>query len=291
MKTKDKIALVLCGGGSQGVAEIGFYQALIERGIKPDFIIGTSVGAINGAFIASGLNITQLKELWLEISRHKLYSLNPELLWKWSHASSLFKPTGLKQFLMDRLPVTSFEELSIPLTVVTTDLQKADSVYLERGSLLPALMASSAIPVYFPPQILNGDQLVDGAVANNIPIDKAHEKGASVIYCMLNVCRHQFKHSVTGLFDTIIRSSEVIQYQKLRADIDKIARDAELYLLDMCIDTQLTSVLDFSKTEMIMEEAYRFSKQSLDRGYGCTPLPVTNHHKISQKPSPDYVTA
>ena len=289
MRRKNKIALVLCGGGSQGVAEIGFYRALTEKGIKPDFIIGTSVGAINGAFIASGLDIDQIKELWLEISHQKLYRLNPELLWKWGNATSLFKPTGLKQFLMNYLPVKTFEELSIPLTVVATDLQKAEPVYLDKGPLLHALMASSAIPVYFPPQIMNGDQLVDGGITNNIPIDTAYGMGASAIYCMLNVCRHQFKRSVSGLFDTLIRSSEVSQYQKLRDDTDRTAPDAELYLLDMCINTQLTGVLDFSKTEIIMEEAYRFSKKALERGYGCVPLPLNSGHEIPQKIANSYL--
>src|SRR5699024_4702154 len=173
-----------------------------------------------------------------------------------------------------QLPVETFEELEIPLTVVATDLQEARSVYLEEGPLLPALMASSALPVYFPPQVMNGDQLVDGGITNNIPIDKAYEKGANTIYCMLSECRHQFSHSVNGLFNMIIRTAQVSQHQKLRNDIRRIADDTELFLLDLCITTRLTSVLDFSKTEMIIEEAYRFSKRALEQGYGCQPLPI-----------------
>jgi NTE family protein len=269
-----KTALVLCGGGAQGAAEIGFYQAMTELGIKPDFIVGSSVGALNGAFIASGIEIPDLKEIWTEISGRKLYRFNPELLWKWGDASSLFKPTGLKRFLKKRLPVKTFEELDIPLTVVATDLQEAISVYLEEGPLVPALMASTAIPVYFPPQAMNGDQLVDGGITNNIPIDRAYEKGADTIYCMLSECRHQFSHSVNGLFNMIIRTAQVSQHQKLRNDIRRIADDTELYLLDLCINTRLTSVLDFSKTEMIIEEAYRFAKRALEQGYGCVPLQI-----------------
>jgi NTE family protein len=269
-----KTALVLCGGGAQGAAEIGFYQAMVELGVRPDCIIGTSVGALNGAFIACGMDISRMKEIWADISGRKLYRLNPELLWKWGNASSLFKPTGLKRFLKKQLPIDTFEELEIPLTVVATDLQEARSVYLEEGPLLPALLASSAIPVYFPPQLMNGDQLVDGGITNNIPIDKAYEKGADTIYCMLSECRHQFSHSVNGLFNMIIRTAQVSQHQKLRNDIRRIADDTELYLLDLCITTRLTSVLDFSKTEMIIEEAYRFSKRALEQGYGCQPLPV-----------------
>jgi len=274
MQSKNNIALVLCGGGAQGAAEIGFYQAMTELGIEPDFIVGSSVGALNGAFIASGIEIPELKEIWMEISDQKLYRFNPELFWKWGNAASLFKPTGLKRFLKKRLPVKTFEELDIPLTVAATNLQKAKTVYLEEGPLLPALMASIALPVYFPPQVINGDQLVDGGITNNIPIDKAYEKNADTIYCMLSECRHQFSRSVHGLFNMIIRTALVKQHQKLRNDIQKITGDAELYLLDLCITTQLTGMLDFSKTEIIIEEAYRFSKRALEQGYGCAPLPI-----------------
>jgi NTE family protein len=158
--------------------------------------------------------------------------------------------------------------------VVATDLQEARSVYLEEGPLLPALLASSAIPVYFPPQVMNGDQLVDGGITNNIPIDKAYEKKAHTIYCMLSDCRHQFSNSVEGLYNMLIRTAQVSQHEKLRNDIQEIAANTELYLLDLCINTRLTSVLDFSKTEIIIEEAYRFSKRALEQGYGCQPLPV-----------------
>ena len=270
----EKTGLVLCGGGAQGAAEIGFYQAMVEHGVKPDFIIGTSIGAINGAFIASGLDISHLKELWKEISEQKLYRFNSELLWRWGNASSLFKPSGIKRFLKRNLPVDTFKELNIPLTVVATDLQKAGSVYLDNGSLLPALMASCAIPVYFPPQLMNGRQLVDGGITNNIPIDKAYDLGADAIYCMLSECRHQFSNSVEGLFNMVIRTAQVSQHQKLRNDIQEIAANTELYLLDLCINTHLTSVLDFSKTEMIIEEAYQFSRRALEQGYGCVPLPI-----------------
>jgi len=278
MSSAKNTALVLCGGGSQGAAEIGFYQALIERGIKPDHIVGTSVGAINGAFIASGMEIVQLKGLWKEISNRKLYRLNPELLWKWSKASSLFKPVGLKRFLRNRLPVHTFEELAIPLTAVATDLQKPGTVCLDTGPLLPALMASSALPVYFPPQVMNGSQLIDGGITDNIPVDVAYNLGADVIYCMLTECRCRFRNTISGLFEMLVRTIQVNQHQKLNYELRKMATDTDkeavLYVLDLCINTHLKGLLDFSKTEIIIEEAYLFSRRALEQGYGCFPLRV-----------------
>lgn len=274
MTSENTTALVLCGGGTQGAAEIGFYRALRERDIQPDFIVGTSVGAINGAFIASGFSDEELMQLWMDISQVNIYHWNYELLWKWGEATSLFKPTGLRQFLRERLPVDNFNQLEIPTTVVATDLQEASSVYLDEGPLLPVLMASCSLPVYFPPERIGGHQLVDGGLTNNIPVRKAYEMGADTIYCMLSECRHKLNTTVEGLFNMLVRSAQVNQYDRLRRDLRAIAEKADIYLLDLCITTKLTGFLDFSKTEMIIEEAYEFSKRALDQGYGCVPLPV-----------------
>lgn len=262
-------ALVLCGGGAQGAAEIGFYRALLDRGIQPDFIVGTSVGAINGAFIAAGLGPGELEELWKDIADVKLYGMNMELFWKWGKAASLFQPTGLRKILEARLPADTFEELDVPTTVVATSMQALSSVYLEEGPLVPALMASCAIPVYFPPRSIDGHQLIDGGITNNIPVKKADELGADSIYCLLSDCRSQLSGTVQGLFNTVIRSAQVSQYQKLRRDLKTIDDETDVTLLDLCISTQLTSMLDFSETEAIMEESYEFSKQALEEGYEC----------------------
>lgn len=265
MASTYKTALVLCGGGSQGAAEVGLYQAMLEQEIQPDFILGSSVGAINGAFMASGMSLGQLKELWLEISRRSLYRINPQILWKWRKAPGIFKPTGLKQFLNERLPVKSFEELPVPLTVVATDLQKAEPVYLESGPLLPALMASCAIPLYFPPQHYEGKQLVDGGVTNNVPINRAVHKGAGRIYGILCECMQDLEEPVEGFLQVFMRSMQVNLRQRIYHDLNKFDGQCSFHLIDLCINARLTHMLDFSKTEAIMEESYRHAKSILTR--------------------------
>jgi len=265
MASTCKTALVLCGGGSQGAAEVGLYRAMLEQDIQPDFILGSSVGAINGAFIASGMSPGQLKKLWLEISRRSLYRMNPQLFWKWRKAPGLFKPTGLRQFLNERLPVKSFEELAIPLTVVATDLQKAEPVYLESGPLLPALMASCAIPLFFPPQQYEGKQLVDGGVTNNVPVNRAVHKGAGRIYGILCECMQDLEEPVEGFLQVFMRSMQVNLRQRIFYDLNRYGGKCSFYLIDLCINTRLTHMLDFSKTETVMEESYRHAKSVLAR--------------------------
>lgn len=87
-----KTALVLCGGGGRGAAEIGFYRALVELGIEIDFIVGTSVGAINGAFIGAGVPLEDLRRLWLEFPNWKPFRFNWSLLWRLHLEDGLLDP-------------------------------------------------------------------------------------------------------------------------------------------------------------------------------------------------------
>lgn len=262
-----KTSLVLCGGGSRGAAEIGFYQALCELKIKVDLIVGTSVGAINGAFIAAGLESHKLRRLWLDFHKWRPFCFNWEVLWKWHRAPALFNPSGFRKFLEDRLPVKRFENLKIPLTVVATDLQKAESIYLEEGDLIFALMASIAMPFYFPPLFLNSHQIVDGGVTNDFPIDVAVKKGATKVYSMLCGCREELERPVIGFLDIQSRAFQISTRQKLYWDVEHLKDKAEIIILEPCL-SPIRGVLDFSQTERIIEEAYLCAKSSLTSEIG-----------------------
>jgi len=262
-----KTALVLCGGGSRGAAEVGFYQALSEYGISVDMIVGTSVGAVNGAFMAAGLAPEDLKRLWREFKHWRPYQVNWEILWKWRKAKSLLDPRGFQRFLEDNLPVKKFEDLNIPLTVVATDLQTAEPVYFEKGDLVFAVMASTAMPLYFPPLRCNGHQIVDGGVTNNVPIDVAVAKGATKVYAMLCGCQEELERPVHGLFNIESRAFNIAMLQKLHRDLQGLRDRAELVILEPCL-TSAKNVLDFSQTGKIIEEGYFYALSLLSRETG-----------------------
>ena len=141
------LALVLCGGASRGAIEVGFYKAVCELNIKFDFVIGSSIGSINGALICSEISSEELEKIWLANKKH------------------------VENIINQILPEIQFEELNKKLVVVATDLCTGKPVIFEEGNLREAILASCAIPGLFPPRFYQNRWLIDGSVSANMPID------------------------------------------------------------------------------------------------------------------------
>ncbi len=170
---KEKTAFALSGGGARGAAQVGMLRALLEAGIKPDLVVGTSVGAWNGAWLASdptGTSLDRLAEVWRQITRASF-----DMVW-WRAARnmvrrrpSLYDGRGITRLLARYLRVHSFEDLAIPLHVVAIDLSNGRKAVFSSGPLTPAVLASSAIPGVFPPISIDGRQHVDGGMVDPRP--------------------------------------------------------------------------------------------------------------------------
>ena len=149
-------------------------HALMAQGVKADFVVGSSVGAINGAYFAgdpTAGGVTRLEKLWLGIRRNDVFPVNfrtaAGFLWR---RDFLMRPAGLRQLIDTHLPYRLLEEARIPVYVVATNLLSGDAVVLSRGTAADAIVASSAIPAAFPPvAIVDGHYLVDGAITSNTP--------------------------------------------------------------------------------------------------------------------------
>lgn len=171
----DRRALILCGGGARGAMEAGFYQAITELDLAFDLVVGTSVGALNGACIAAGMTPDELIALWRHIRRRDVATWNWPVLWR---GGGLMTLDPLRRLLRARLPVTRFEDLKIPLVVVTTDLQAGTPVYWQdEGDFIDPVIASMSLPGVFPPVVIHGRPHVDGGVTNNVPFAPALERG------------------------------------------------------------------------------------------------------------------
>ena len=169
-----RIALVLGGGGSRGLAHIGVLKVLVRERIPIDLIVGTSMGAIIGAQYAAGLTPDAIVEKARALQGSQLLSLNHLF-------SARARQRTLEEWLEANLPVSTFEELICPLTAVAVDVVEGEEITLDEGPLIPALLASSAVPGVFPP-VRRGDRLLaDGGVIDSLSAHLGYKLGAEKV--------------------------------------------------------------------------------------------------------------
>jgi NTE family protein len=184
------VAFVLSGGASLGAVQAGMLRALYERGVAPGLIVGTSVGAINGAFIASRPptpeTADELAEIWRSVRRGQVFPLRPlgGLLGFHGSRDHLVPQSGLRALVADHLEHQPLEQMPIPFHVVAVDVVTGEELLLSDGPTLAAVLASAAIPAVLPPVAWEDRGLMDGGVANNTPISHAIQLGAREIYVL-----------------------------------------------------------------------------------------------------------
>jgi len=180
------IAFALSGGGARAAAQVGVLRALLERGIRPDMVVGASAGAVNGAWLAldpDGLD--DLESVWRGLTKRRVFPGTPA-----HYAYNLFRkghvhPIDSWGRVLDlNFGSRVFEQARFPLTVVTVRLSDGAVVAHDRGPISPALKASTAVPGLFPPQRIGDDLHVDGAVVEFLPIPTAMRLGATEIYAV-----------------------------------------------------------------------------------------------------------
>ncbi len=167
---RGRLGLVLSGGGARGFAHIGVLRVLEREGARFDVIAGTSMGAILGAFYASGHRADDLYRLADTTSWRDVVDLSLQ--------TGLFKGDRLEAFLADHLPAT-FDALDVPFAVTTTDIETGEGVVHMEGDLVRAVRASSSFPGAFEPIQFQGRTLADGGIVNNLPVGAATLLGAT----------------------------------------------------------------------------------------------------------------
>jgi len=177
-----KTAFVLAGGGSFGAIQVGMLQSLAAHGVAADMVVGSSVGALNGAFYAGDPTldgVQRLAAVWRGLTRHDVFPMSWRtvlgFLW---HRDFLIPHDGIRKLIEDHIPYRNLEEAKLPVHIVTTDIVTGDSVVLSEGSTAEAIVASTAIPGAFSPIRYKDYYLADGAISSNTPIQVAVNKGA-----------------------------------------------------------------------------------------------------------------
>jgi NTE family protein len=262
------VGYVLGGGGSLGAVQVGMLQALAERDVPPDIVAGTSVGSLNGAVLALDPKgaANRLSHLWPRLTRERVFpgGLLAQARTLQHHRTHLFTSTGLGGVIADFIGAElTFADLTLPFAAVTTDVSTARPHVLRDGLLLPALLASSAIPGIFPPVELGPLRLYDGGLVANVPMRQAVAMGAR----SLLVLDCNFPGNVPEVSGSI---AEVLFYTVMVTMRAQAILEAPLVARDVPVvylhgpEPLRVSPLDFRQTGTLIETAYDAARAFLD---------------------------
>jgi NTE family protein len=289
------IAFVLSGGGNHGALQVGALRALLEHGVKPALIIGTSAGAINAAYFAARptlQGVYELENIWREVKDDDVYPGNRlQMLWRLvSGSESIFPNQQFHQFLQLRLPseVRTFRDLLNPqLFITSAHLDTCDlHLYGEDldESVLEAVMASTALPPFSPPWLgADGRYHIDGGPVSDLPLSIALKKGARKIYALhiTEVTMREERvaeraRSMAEVGHAAVRTLLKSQFDAEFAAV-KAQRDVTLHHVKLHGAADL-SFRDFSHGDELIESGYQQTKAYLQ----ALPQPIDPMEKVRE---------
>lgn len=266
---RPRTVLVLGGGGMKGMAHIGAWKALEENGIHPDAIIGTSIGSLIGACLASGLGWRELAEIARALKKEDIVSINRRALWLGGvREAAVFEGDHYMDYLRRTLPVQEFGELSIPLRVNAVSLISGEEVWFGAGKredvgLAEAVYASCALPIYFPPARIGGDVMVDGGISTVFAIRMAEEWGAERVIGvdvgsdMLPPEAEYFDRGMIAIHDRVLGLTLQRQRRECIAGWDGPP------LVYIRPKVGHLHAFDFDRTQFFLEEGYLAARRAL----------------------------
>ncbi len=260
-------AWVISGGASLGSIQVGMARALQAEGLTPDLIVGTSVGALNGAWLAGGGDAADLEAIWLGLERNDLFPVRPLLgLRAFLGRSRHFVPdSGLRRLLESELPHDDFDDAPIPFSAIAADVMTGEEVVLRSGSLIDAVVASAALPGVFPPAEIDGRLLIDGGIANNTPISIAIEQGATEVWVLTPGYSCQPAMRPTNALELSLRAVGMLVEQRFVSEVGRRRYDVPVHLIPAPCPIDV-SPIDFSHSRELIDRAFAGTRQWLANG-------------------------
>jgi NTE family protein len=246
-----KTAFVFAGGGSFGAIQVGMLQSLAAHGVSADMVVGSSVGALNGAFYAGDptpAGVERLAEIWRGLTRHDVFPITWKtmlgFLWR---RDFLIPHDGVRKLVDDNIPFRNLEQAQLPVHIVATDIITGDAVVMSEGPTVDAILASTSIPGAFSPIRYKDHYLADGAISSNTPVRVAVKMGARrlIVLPTGHACAND--DPPVGAVANALHALTLLIARQLVGELEGLGPDIEYYVVPpLC--PLVGSPYDFSRT-------------------------------------------
>lgn len=265
-------AFVLGGGGMLGSAEVGMLRALVERDIRPDLIVGSSVGALNGLAVAAQPNpaaVTQLSETWTRLQTGDVFSSSfvGQISNLVRHGTYLHSNTALSQLITDMVNGVKIEDLPVRFQCVAACIEDAAAHWFDSGPALDAVLASCAVPGLLPPVRVGERHFMDGGLVASVPVGRAVHLGATRIF-VLHVGRLERALVVPSRpWDVALVAFEIARRQQFTDDLTRIPPGVEVHVLPSGDQVRSITVRYRRPATVVrrIDAAYEATRRYLDR--------------------------
>ncbi len=259
-------ALVLSGGGALGALQAGFLRALFRTSYRPSMIIGTSAGALNGAFLSffpDAEGAERLAEIWLSLRDRSLFMFNPAraAYQMVSRQLCLANSKLLRELVQRHAPEDDFAATKVPLYITTTNLTQGCKSVFHDGPVSRAVLASTALPGIFCPVEIAGNLYVDGGVLANLDLDTAIELGASEILAVdLSRCVEGMRpNDIPSLWSQTL---DIVQRERVERDVERLASRARITLVQPGVESPV-SLGNLAAVDRLLEQGERLGEDVL----------------------------
>jgi len=255
-------AFVLSGGANLGAEQAGMLVALLEAGIRPDVLVGTSIGAANAAYLAADPSLERargLAELWRNVRPRDVFPINPLGITRAIlRGGALFPTDPFKRLMRREIPYQAIEDAKVPLRIVATAFDDGSEVVFDSGSVVDAVLASTALPGVFAPHEIGDRLYLDGGLVDQVPLGPAIAAGACTLY-VLSVgfpCPPPRNHRSARA--VLMHSVALLLSQQVRFDGDHLpSHHPDLQVIQIPPVCSQVGLRDFSQAALMVQRARR----------------------------------
>lgn len=266
----SKTAFVFAGGGSFGAVQVGMLDALVRRSVRADVIVGSSVGALNGAYFAGDPTldgVRRLEAIWRGLRRRDVFPVGwRSLLGFLYRRDFLVASDALRALVENNLGYKNLEDAKIPIHIVATNILTGGTVVLSQGSAAQAIIASAAIPVVFPPVQFSDVYLADGAVSSNTPVSAAVARGARRLIVLPTGYACALEKPPRGAVANALHALTLLIARQLTAELQELEGTGIEYFVLPPLCPLSGSPYDFSRTAALIERAVQVTDAWIDEG-------------------------